>query len=120
MSFSILLAPDTSSPYCITLSRRPPRFTLFPYTTLFRSSPVGGVAEGMGKPPGDVLLDALGVLVAAARPVVERDGRSEEHTSELQSLRQLVCRPLLEKKTHGSAHPIRAATRPRQTRRGRR
>src|SRR5215213_10338007 len=63
--------------------RRPPRSTLFPYTTLFRSRPTRG-----GRDLSDVShrLDAR--LVA----------RSEEHTSELQSLTNLVCRLLLEKK----------------------
>src|SRR5687767_15608733 len=62
--------------------RRPPRSTLFPYTTLFRSR---------GR-PGRGLLPALG---SRARPFLLR---SEEHTSELQSLAYLVCRLLLEKK----------------------
>src|SRR5215469_17919260 len=61
--------------------RRPPRSTLFPYTTLFRSSIPGPRACHR---------------VAAA--TAGRDGRSEEHTSELQSRRDLVCRLLLEKK----------------------
>src|SRR5580700_2305558 len=63
--------------------RRPPRSTLFPYTTLFRS------AE-----PGAILDD----ITAAAATYGLRFGRSEEHTSELQSRRDLVCRLLLEKK----------------------
>src|SRR2546430_14346066 len=65
--------------------RRPPRSTLFPYTTLFRS------ASGERGPHrfGD-----LGILV----PQDERPPRSEEHTSELQSQSNLVCRLLLEKK----------------------
>src|SRR2546425_2443436 len=65
--------------------RRPPRSTLFPYTTLFRS-PVraSGAPEGREVPRE----------TAAPRRV----GRSEEHTSELQSLAYLVCRLLLEKK----------------------
>src|SRR5437899_4122787 len=62
--------------------RRPPRPTLFPYTTLFRSTHV--LAENVPAAP-------------AARPF-KPDRRSEEHTSELQSLRHLVCRLLLEKK----------------------
>src|SRR5688572_32745089 len=67
--------------------RRPPRSTLFPYTTLFRSALAG---EDQGE---RVILHAL------APPVVElRGGRSEEHTSELQSQSNLVCRLLLEKK----------------------
>src|SRR5437899_6582115 len=75
--------------------RRPPRSTLFPYTTLFRSELVG-------------LFDLRGskiVDLANRRPVIRmvagkkrREHRSEEHTSELQSLRHLVCRLLLEKK----------------------
>src|SRR5258705_1751963 len=65
--------------------RRPPRSTLFPYTTLFRSKP-GNVYMREDDTP--VLLDFGG------RRII----RSEEHTSELQSLRHLVCRLLLEKK----------------------
>src|SRR6266496_6083336 len=61
--------------------RRPPRSTLFPYTTLFRSTE--------GSPPG---------LRGGSPPRQPSRGRSEEHTSELQSRRDLVCRLLLEKK----------------------
>src|ERR1039458_6597098 len=61
--------------------RRPPRSTLFPYTTLFRS-----------------MLDRRHVHHVAAGQRDVRSDRSEEHTSELQSLRHLVCRLLLEKK----------------------
>src|SRR5471030_3430841 len=61
--------------------RRPPRSTLFPYTTLFRSQ---GLDQRL---PGEELHEEA-----------RRDPRSEEHTSELQSLRHLVCRLLLEKK----------------------
>src|SRR5437899_8370411 len=67
--------------------RRPPRSTLFPYTTLFRSH--DGAALDMG---GVV---AGGIVRAQAWALTMR---SEEHTSELQSLRHLVCRLLLEKK----------------------
>src|SRR5258705_5579152 len=75
--------------------RRPPRSTLFPYTTLFRSH----VARLAGLPP-DVLGRAGEVLreLESERTVEHLESRSEEHTSELQSLRQLVCRLLLEKK----------------------
>src|SRR2546430_15917586 len=70
--------------------RRPPRSTLFPYTTLFRSE-MGHVPE-LG----------LGAVVRGVAGRVERGGaelpRSEEHTSELQSQSNLVCRLLLEKK----------------------
>src|SRR2546427_7853227 len=72
--------------------RRPPRSTLFPYTTLFRSL---GVARRRARPQRaqDAELHVLGgQLVAGVEP------RSEEHTSELQSQSNLVCRLLLEKK----------------------
>src|SRR5947207_14731427 len=69
--------------------RRPPRSTLFPYTTLFRSWLETGKAFG-----GDV----LGVLKEIRRRGFEPANRSEEHTSELQSHSDLVCRLLLEKK----------------------
>src|SRR3712207_8060708 len=89
--------------------RRPPRSTLFPYTTLFRSPRGTGVApQGRGR-GGAAARDP-----PAARPAGEvrgrrrrarqraapraRQGRSEEHTSELQSRQYLVCRLLLEKK----------------------
>src|SRR5437016_11941521 len=91
---------------------RPPRSTLFPYTTLFRSlnlfsnfkwvrSPARwrGAGRGMRVPSGPLLVSRTGAA------------RSEEHTSELQSLTNLVCRLLLEKKKkkrsgkyHDSAH----------------
>src|SRR6266478_5091498 len=69
--------------------RRPPRSTLFPYTTLFRSRPV------RRRPP------------AATRPpyAITPRSRSEEHTSELQSQSNLVCRLLLEKKKHNALPP---------------
>src|SRR2546429_5787612 len=69
--------------------RRPPRSTLFPYTTLFRSAPV----PGQGRHPA-----ARGVRTGAPPPAGPRPDRSEEHTSELQSRLHLVCRLLLEKK----------------------
>src|SRR2546430_3395044 len=69
--------------------RRPPRSTLFPYTTLFRS-------------PDDSVIDVANLMARldiGIVPVCEsRDTRSEEHTSELQSQSNLVCRLLLEKK----------------------
>src|SRR2546430_7068191 len=97
--------------------RRPPRSTLFPYTTLFRSDPAE-MKHGLDEV-------SLANFVAAARGALERSGatladigylcgihmkpsmhhallrvRSEEHTSELQSQSNLVCRLLLEKKRH--------------------
>src|SRR5690349_23975761 len=93
--------------------RRPPRSTLFPYTTLFRSHASEHVADPLVRPlasrdPG-ARLDRGGqvavrhdVAVGAGDPLELRSGgspaRSEEHTSELQSRRDLVCRLLLEKK----------------------
>src|SRR5436853_4128147 len=76
--------------------RRPPRSTLFPYTTLFRSLP-GGVQPLLG----------AGGVPRRGQPAHEE--RSEEHTSELQSLRHLVCRLLLEKK-NAERSPSRTRT----------
>src|SRR2546426_8150356 len=87
--------------------RRPPRSTLFPYTTLFRSPPAGPdfvvsrLVASLNDPNPDVRRTAALSLGKIARPqataaLVER--RSEEHTSELQSPCNLVCRLLLEKK----------------------
>src|SRR3712207_7712404 len=83
--------------------RRPPRSTLFPYTTLFRSR--GGGAGRLLRRRGRChrRCPALPAVRGAAAPVARsccrlRHGRSEEHTSELQSRQYLVCRLLLEKK----------------------
>src|SRR2546425_6137007 len=84
--------------------RRPPRSTLFPYTTLFRSPPehrvhVPVVAVRLGLAWRVLVLDVVG-----QREVEQvRLARSEEHTSELQSLAYLVCRLLLEKKKKNRA-----------------
>src|SRR3712207_8790047 len=88
--------------------RRPPRSTLFPYTTLFRSEhtdvPVPDFVFGGWPQVGIEDFDATCRAIAAAgerpaeRPVAGWIGRSEEHTSELQSRQYLVCRLLLEKK----------------------
>src|SRR2546425_6885605 len=81
--------------------RRPPRSTLFPYTTLFRSFQR---PEELLVPGATVRLEELGPLApelalrGAPHEVVPLLDRSEEHTSELQSLAYLVCRLLLEKK----------------------
>src|SRR2546429_6341747 len=87
--------------------RRPPRSTLFPYTTLFRSAPRGGCEYRVPSKcqicgPGS----AAGMGVSGGqREVRDRlSGRSEEHTSELQSRLHLVCRLLLEKKKSMSRH----------------
>src|SRR5258707_7280484 len=84
--------------------RRPPRSTLFPYTTLFRSAP--------GRAGMNVLPTELpGVLIVEPRVFGDGRGfffesyqRSEEHTSELQSRQYLVCRLLLEKKKKNSTN----------------
>src|SRR5258705_6057767 len=78
--------------------RRPPRSTLFPYTTLFRSRIVGYQISPLLWDKVRRGLSAGRVQTVAVRLIVEREQRSEEHTSELQSLRHLVCRLLLEKK----------------------
>src|SRR5262249_61814578 len=93
-----LLSPRDSTPPTLSLPlflafthffflmiRRPPRSTLFPYTTLFRSRPANGRQQDV------VIRLGQGLLHLRGR-------RSEEHTSELQSLTNLVCRLLLEKK----------------------
>src|SRR5690349_23985401 len=88
--------------------RRPPRSTLFPYTTLFRSEPDLAPPSPPAPPEGHAtFLGGLGVHLVATILVDGESsflvlagsrGRSEEHTSELQSRRDLVCRLLLEKK----------------------
>src|SRR5256885_5250758 len=82
--------------------RRPPRSTLFPYTTLFRSA--GGPAEKAGIKGGDRIVDIGGTRIENLYDMTyalqdhKPGDRSEEHTSELQSPCNLVCRLLLEKK----------------------
>src|SRR5258708_14016793 len=89
--------------------RRPPRSTLFPYTTLFRSGEFKDltgafVVNGYIAPPNELalslvlrIMDPAGKLKALSAP-----SRSEEHTSELQSPDHLVCRLLLEKKKYNT------------------
>src|SRR2546422_2851006 len=79
--------------------RRPPRSTLFPYTTLFRSHPAGPLS--CLAPPSSPLYNAVLLYNSYYdiwRNVLKTQARSEEHTSELQSRLHLVCRLLLEKK----------------------
>src|SRR2546430_8376057 len=87
--------------------RRPPRSTLFPYTTLFRSHPGrdGGRERRVNGLRGDEVRRRAGPT--GSRRAVHRgqDVRSEEHTSELQSQSNLVCRLLLEKKKD-TIHPV--------------
>src|SRR2546430_4950168 len=100
--------------------RRPPRSTLFPYTTLFRSITSCGVWR-----TARIVWVRIEVFVVAGD--AGHDHRSEEHTSELQSQSNLVCRLLLEKKKHGgeegdverrhAGQIKRLASRPREERR---
>src|SRR5437016_10284310 len=94
------------------MMRRPPRSTLFPYTTLFRSPDGGDIPrayEEEDAEPDPYVTEHLEARPSAARHAVDDDwpepaarpARSEEHTSELQSLTNLVCRLLLEKKNKG-------------------
>src|SRR5260221_8255056 len=89
--------------------RRPPRSTLFPYTTLFRS--LSRPRDDGGESNETMEIKAPyeasgGTFVEIARPTEIIAGvRSEEHTSELQSHSDLVCRLLLEKKKHPQARP---------------
>src|SRR3712207_8349133 len=81
--------------------RRPPRSTLFPYTTLFRSQTErvrAGATEYQRSGTRCTVGNADGAEVDAFNEADEARGRSEEHTSELQSRQYLVCRLLLEKK----------------------
>src|SRR3712207_7628484 len=76
--------------------RRPPRSTLFPYTTLFRSLRAGVIASGATPAEAACYTGALRRRIEDLEAI--KNGRSEEHTSELQSRQYLVCRLLLEKK----------------------
>src|SRR2546425_9017857 len=83
--------------------RRPPRSTLFPYTTLFRSlafTTTKGLQRSYRAGINEVLVEAMrhGVKPRLLADIDATNRRSEEHTSELQSLAYLVCRLLLEKK----------------------
>src|SRR5260370_31992877 len=91
--------------------RRPPRSTLFPYTTLFRS-PTGARSDpGWGRAPlpriaapSAVRTGSVGPSAGGGGDCLSTRGRSEEHTSELQSHLNLVCRLLLEKKKNPHPH----------------
>src|SRR2546425_9652092 len=97
--------------------RRPPRSTLFPYTTLFRSlaedgvrAGAAGLALGVGA-GGAAILGAS--LTYGLYAMAVAAGRSEEHTSELQSLAYLVCRLLLEKKKEPRSYATTTNEHPR-------
>src|SRR5258708_26954807 len=95
--------------------RRPPRSTLFPYTTLFRSREYPGRLATMNAHSENNASDSchLAMSLKASMPIKKKsrsdffligiDARSEEHTSELQSPDHLVCRLLLEKKKNNNA-----------------
>src|SRR5690348_17532909 len=92
---------------------RPPTSTLFPYTTLFRSTTATVLAEA-------IFNEGLRAVVSGANPMLMKRGmdravediiRSEEHTSELQSPVHLVCRLLLEKKNRGAELEQRSSRR---------
>src|SRR2546430_13689391 len=82
--------------------RQPPRSTLFPYTTLFRSHPPASPTqiENVRARVDEVFAETLGAI----RRSMDSQLRSEEHTSELQSQSNLVCRLLLEKKKKMRSH----------------
>src|SRR2546425_9172309 len=84
--------------------RRPPRSTLFPYTTLFRSLDETLTVIALG------VVGSLHQTLRSTNPIENMQGRSEEHTSELQSLAYLVCRLLLEKKKNKERNDVRRLT----------
>src|SRR5438876_6709598 len=84
--------------------RRPPRSTLFPYTTLFRSLAADGRVHSDGGRSRPAASAGNSMPVAAPNP--KSRNRSEEHTSELQSPVHLVCRLLLEKKKNNNSPPL--------------
>src|SRR6266496_5275777 len=94
------LTPTRNTSFFFLMIRRPPRSTLFPYTTLFRSHRRADRSRGG---PAD-------------RAHALSRARSEEHTSELQSRRDLVCRLLLAKTKTGSAHSWHPSSRDASTR----
>src|SRR5258707_7772716 len=101
-----LVAPLRYWLFFFLMIRRPPRSTLFPYTTLFRSiDPLAETSWGLAW--------AYNVVKAVEGPPgkVSPRQRSEEHTSELQSRQYLVCRLLLEKKKIKNTHTSISATR---------
>src|SRR3712207_8251773 len=102
----MLVARDLRSLFFFLMIRRPPRSTLFPYTTLFRSPGGHGLGVGFAAARG-LAPEQLGLALDRRQRVLKVVGerveqrltvRSEEHTSELQSRQYLVCRLLLEKK----------------------
>src|SRR3712207_7890650 len=96
---------NTFIAFFFLMIRRPPRSTLFPYTTLFRSTPAGNAAMRVrtARKANPKMPNALPITSPLTIPILlgrnrSLNQRSEEHTSELQSRQYLVCRLLLEKK----------------------
>src|SRR5690606_41813198 len=86
--------------FFLSMTRRPPKTTLFPYTTLFRSRvPLGAAQDQRWQDPASRAARRSHARLTAGASAPPRERRSEEHTSELQSRENLVCRLLLEKKT---------------------
>src|SRR5699024_12380738 len=101
-ALAFVLSPSSLLLVFFSLLRRPPGSTLFPYTTLFRSLGVAAARRAAG-PEGievEEQHECVGDLIVAAGEVLGGLARSEEHTSELQSRFDLVCRLLLEKKKY--------------------
>src|SRR5205807_8084023 len=106
-----------SSPFSVLRNRRPPTYTLFPYTTLFRSSSrsraraCGAIGVGSdARAPRSTARDRDSRALSPGHGGRETKHRSEEHTSELQSPCNLVCRLLLEKKKQTSLPPFHTPT----------
>src|SRR3712207_8708211 len=99
---------DSSSIICFffLMIRRPPRSTLFPYTTLFRSQPVQVVGEVARRGQGVGMVGSVALSVELVGALEQGLRRSEEHTSELQLRQYLVCRLLLEKKKQAKPAPF--------------
>src|SRR5438270_5967001 len=93
----------------------PPRSTLFPYTTLFRSDQIYAEAIAI-EPTENLWLDTPALVAAHDSVTSEAKARSEEHTSELQSQSNLVCRLLLEKKKKNKTTPCFPTNRSRCSR----
>src|SRR3712207_6949783 len=109
------MGQDVVFVFFFLMIRRPPRSTLFPYTTLFRSR---ADQDHDGRVSLDEFLAAQAALLSQREPFMARvtaivaawytlSDRSEEHTSELQSRQYLVCRLLLEKKNYSSSASMR-------------
>src|SRR5438309_6202361 len=105
MLFSLVISTLASSYFFFLMNPRPPRSTLFPYTTLFRSRRhASRRSERWRRPVLGRSIQRQGHTGSQHDERAGSGGRSEEHTSELQSQFHLVCRLLLEKKKKKSLH----------------